>query len=223
MSNAAVVLASGGLDSTVVAAIATSECKSLTLVTFDYGQRHRREVEAAAAVANYYAAEQVVVKLNSGAWGGSALTDPSIELPMAREINSSIPPTYVPARNLIFLSVALGIAEARDADFVYIGVNTLDYSGYPDCRQAFIEAFEDAARLGLKRGVEGNPILIKTPLINMNKADIVREGIRIEAPLRLTWSCYAGGIAPCGTCDACVLRARGFSEAGVPDPALTGD
>lgn len=223
MSGTAVVLASGGLDSTVVAAIAASECESLTLVTFDYGQRHEREIEAAVAVAKHYEVEQVIVTLNADAWGGSALTDPAIEIPMEREIDTSIPPTYVPARNLIFLSVALGIAETRDADAVYIGVNALDYSGYPDCRREFVEAFEDAARLGLKRGVEGNPISIKTPLIAMTKAEIVREGIRTKAPLKLTWSCYSGGHAPCGMCDACVLRARGFSEAGVPDPALTSD
>lgn len=221
MSGGAVVLASGGLDSTVVVAIAAAEHKNMTLVTFDYGQRHDREIEAAAAVANHYGFEQIIVTLNAGAWGGSALTDPAAEIPMDREIDASIPPTYVPARNLIFLSVALGIAETCDADAVYIGVNALDYSGYPDCRPEFIEAFESAARLGLKRGVEGNPIAIKTPLIDMTKAEIAREGIRIGAPIALTWSCYSGGRSPCGMCDACRLRARGFSEAGIADPALT--
>lgn len=223
MNGSAVVLASGGLDSTVVAATAATEHESLTLVTFDYGQRHAREIEAAAAVAKYYGAEQVIVKLDAGAWGGSALTDLAIEVPMGREIDDAIPVTYVPARNLIFLSVALGIAETRDADAVYIGVNALDYSGYPDCRPAFIEAFETAARFGLKRGVEGNPISIKTPLIDMTKAEIAREGIRTNAPIELTWSCYSGGRSPCGMCDACVLRAKGFSEAGVQDPALSSD
>lgn len=190
------------------------------MVTFDYGQRHDRELEAAAAVAEHYGAEQVAVTLNADAWGGSALTDPAIEIPLDREIDASIPPTYVPARNLIFLSVALGIAETRDADAVYIGVNALDYSGYPDCRPEFIDAFESAAKLGLRRGVEGRPISIKTPLIAMTKAEIVQEGIRNGAPLDLTWSCYSGGRSPCGMCDACVLRARGFSEAGIADPAL---
>lgn len=221
MTATAIVLASGGLDSTVVAAISKSECENMTLVTFDYGQRHDREIEAAKAVAKHYDAEQVIVTLNAGSWGGSALTDPAVEIPLEREIDSSIPATYVPARNLIFLSVALGIAETRDADAVYIGVNALDYSGYPDCRPEFIEAFEAAAKLGLKRGVEGDPISIKTPLIGMTKAEIVNEGIRTNAPLELTWSCYSGGHSPCEMCDACVLRARGFSEAGVQDPALT--
>jgi 7-cyano-7-deazaguanine synthase len=128
--------------------------------------------------------------------------------------------TYVPARNLIFLSVAMGVSEARDADAVYLGVNALDYSGYPDCRPEFVRSFATTAALALKRGVEGRPVEIRTPLIDLTKAQIVRLGLDVGAPLELTWSCYRGGPAPCGACDACRLRAKGFAEAGVADPAL---
>ena len=134
--------------------------------------------------------------------------------------SEGIPTTYVPARNSIFLAVALGVAEARDLDAVWIGVNAIDYSGYPDCRPEFVEAFRGVARTGQKRGVEGNPVELRTPLIECTKDQIVRLGLAHDAPLRLTWSCYLGGERPCGTCDACELRARGFAAAGVPDPAL---
>src|SRR5207237_4049511 len=155
----------------------------------------------------------------AGAWGGSALTDGSIAVPAAGVSDpSAIPATYVPARNLIFLSVAVGVAEARHADTVYLGVNALDYSGYPDCRPEFVESFRATAALALKRGVEGRPVKIRTPLIDRTKADIVRVGVEVDAPLHLSWSCYHGGVAPCGRCDACALRAKGFAEAGVPDP-----
>ena len=132
-----------------------------------------------------------------------------------------IPVTYVPARNSIFLAVALGVAEARRLDAVWIGVNAIDYSGYPDCRPEFIEAFRGVAATGQKRGVEGDPIAIRTPLIECTKSEIIRIGLRLDAPLALTWSCYRGGDEPCGTCDACALRARGFADAGVDDPSLT--
>ncbi|HWW53333.1 MAG TPA: 7-cyano-7-deazaguanine synthase, partial [Acidimicrobiales bacterium] len=133
----------------------------------------------------------------------------------------SIPVTYVPGRNLIFLAVAMGVAEARHADDVWLGVNALDYSGYPDCRPEFIASFEATAALALKRGVEGNPVAVRAPLVDLSKADIVRLGLDIGAPLHLTWSCYRGGAVPCGDCDSCHLRAKGFAEAGVADPALT--
>jgi 7-cyano-7-deazaguanine synthase len=188
-------------------------------LTFDYGQRHRNELDHAAGVAGYFRSEHLVVELNTSAWGGSALTDPSMTIPKGGT-EGGIPATYVPARNSIFLSVALGVAEARGLDAVWIGVNAIDYSGYPDCRPEFIEAFRGVAATGQKRGVEGNPIEIRTPLIELTKADIVRLGIERHAPLQLTWSCYEGGDRPCGVCDACLLRARGFSEAGVDDPAL---
>jgi 7-cyano-7-deazaguanine synthase len=188
-------------------------------LTFDYGQRHRTELDRSAGVAGHYRSDHLVVQLDTSAWGGSALTDPSIDVPEGGG-GDGIPVTYVPARNSIFLAVALGVAEARGLDAVWIGVNAIDYSGYPDCRPEFIEAFRGVAATGQKRGVEGNPVAIRTPLIDRTKADIVRLGVETGAPLQLTWSCYLGGDTPCGRCDACVLRAQGFAEAGVVDPAL---
>ncbi len=215
-----IVVLSGGLDSTVCTALAAREGPVLAL-TFDYGQRHRIELERAAAVARHYGGEQLVVRLDASQWGGSALTDGAIDVPDHQAAGSGIPVTYVPGRNLIFLAVAMGVAEARDADAVYLGVNALDYSGYPDCRPEFVRSFEATAALGLKRGVEGRPVAIRTPLIDLTKAGIVRLGLLLGAPLELSWSCYRGGSdRPCGTCDACALRAKGFAEAGVDDPAL---
>ncbi len=219
MSGHLVVL-SGGLDSTVCMALATAESGAPPLaLTFDYGQRHRTEIDRAAGVAGHYRSEHLVVALDTRAWGGSALTDPSIAVPSGGG-EEGIPVTYVPARNSIFLAVALGVAEARELDAVWLGVNAIDYSGYPDCRPEFIDAFRGVAATGQKRGVEGNPVDIRTPLIASTKADIVRMGFDLEAPLALTWSCYLGGDRPCGQCDACRLRALGFAEAGADDPAL---
>ncbi|HEY6624404.1 MAG TPA: 7-cyano-7-deazaguanine synthase QueC [Acidimicrobiales bacterium] len=223
------VVLSGGLDSTVCMALADRERDGnpLLAVSLDYGQRHRNELDHAAGVAGHYRAEHLIVRLDTSAWGGSALTDDSIAVPTTSaaaradgRTDEGIPVTYVPARNSIFLAVALGVAEARQLDAVWIGVNAIDYSGYPDCRPEFIEAFRGVAATGQKRGVEGNPVRIATPLIELTKAEIVRLGIELDAPLYLTWSCYQGGDRPCGVCDACVLRERGFAEAGVDDPAL---
>ena len=215
---------SGGLDSTVCLALAAERAhprERLVALTFDYGQRHRIELDRAAAVAAHFGADHLVVHLDASAWGGSALTDAAIDVPDAGGATTeAIPVTYVPARNLIFLSVAMGVAEARGVDAVTIGVNALDYSGYPDCRPEFISSFAATAALALKRGVEGNPIEVRTPLLQLSKADIVRLGVSVNAPLELTWSCYRGDDRPCATCDACVLRAKGFAEAGVADPAL---
>lgn len=221
------MILSGGLDSTVCLALAAEEehpGEPLVALTFDYGQRHRVELERAAAVADRYGADHLVVRLDASSWGGSALTDTTIDVPDAADgsdgAGGAIPVTYVPARNLIFLSVAMGVAEARDLDAVSIGVNALDYSGYPDCRPEFIASFAATAGLALKRGVEGRPIAVRTPLLDLTKADIVRLGISLDAPLELTWSCYRGDDAPCATCDACALRAKGFASAGHSDPAL---
>ncbi len=216
------VVLSGGLDSTVCMGIATAERGRPPLaLTFDYGQRHRTEVDRAAGIAGHYRAEHLVVALDTRPWGGSALTDPAIAVPTGSEgVPAEIPATYVPARNLVFLSVALGVAEARDLDAVWIGVNAVDYSGYPDCRPEFVDAFRRAGELALKRGVGGRPVEVRTPLIDSTKAEIVRAGVALGAPLGLTWSCYEGGATPCGACDACRLRARGFAEAGVADPAV---
>ena len=201
-------------------ALAARDGDDVVALTFDYGQRHGVEIERARMVAERYGAEWLCVRLDASRWGGSALTDSSMAVPVDGVDTDVIPATYVPARNLIFLSVAMGVAEARDADAVYLGVNALDYSGYPDCRPEFIESFRGTAALALKRGVEGQPVDIRTPLIDLTKADIVRLGVDLDAPLHLSWSCYHGGPAPCGRCDACALRAKGFAEAGVPDPAL---
>lgn len=219
------MLLSGGLDSTVCLALAVRQASAVTALTVDYGQRHRVELAGAAKVAAALRAEQVVVELDLSAWGGSALTDDAIAVPDHAAISSggtspAIPVTYVPARNLIFCALACGVAETHECDSVYLGVNALDYSGYPDCRPEFVAAFQQAAALGLKRGVEGRPLEFHTPLINRTKAQIVALGVELDAPLELTWSCYRGGAAPCRSCDSCVLRAKGFSEAGVADPAL---
>ncbi|HEX2849090.1 MAG TPA: 7-cyano-7-deazaguanine synthase QueC [Acidimicrobiales bacterium] len=217
------VILSGGLDSTVCMAAADRDGGADVALSFAYGQRHAVELERAAAVAHHYGAEHLVVALDASQWGGSALTDSSIDVPDfvgAGDGPGPIPVTYVPARNLIFLAVAMGVAEARDLDAVYLGVNALDYSGYPDCRPEFVASFAETARLALKRGVEGRPVEVRTPLIDLSKAAIVRLGVELGAPLELTWSCYRGGSTPCGTCDSCVLRARGFADAGIADPAL---
>ena len=220
MTRSLVVL-SGGLDSTVCAALAARDGELALAVTFDYGQRHRIELDRAAQIASHFGVDQLVVRLDASQWGGSALTDSSIAVPESGAGQAdAIPITYVPARNLVFLSIAVGIAEARDIDAVVIGVNALDYSGYPDCRPEFIESFAATAALALKRGVEGRPVDIRTPLVNLTKAEIAAQGSELRAPINLTWSCYRGGPEPCGTCDACVLRAKGFAEAGLDDPAL---
>jgi 7-cyano-7-deazaguanine synthase len=223
-----IVILSGGLDSTVCMAIsAVIRGRPPIALTFDYGQAHRIEIARAEKIAAHYSAEHLIVSLDTGAWGGSALTDPSIAIPDASDHSSraeddepSIPVTYVPARNTIFLAVALAVAEAKGSDVVYIGVNALDYSGYPDCRPEYLDAFRRVAELGQRRGLEGRPVEISAPLIDKSKADIVRLGAELDAPLALTWSCYRGGHAPCRSCDACTLRAKGFSEAGIADTSL---
>ncbi len=213
------VVLSGGLDSTVCMALAAETGSPPLALSFDYGQRHRAELDHAAGVAGHYRSEHLVVRLDTSAWGGSSLTDLARPVPLGGA-GPGIPTTYVPARNSIFLAVALGVAEARDLDAVWIGVNAIDYSGYPDCRPEFVDAFRRVAETGQRRGVEGRPVAIRTPLIERTKAEIVRLGLELGAPLQLTWSCYLDGQDPCGRCDACLLRSRGFAEAGVADPAL---
>jgi 7-cyano-7-deazaguanine synthase len=218
----ALVLLSGGLDSMVVAGLAREAGYRLFALTIDYNQRHRIELEAAARVARALGAERhVILPVNLSAFGGSALTDSAIAVPKDG-VDGSIPPTYVPARNMIFLSLALGWAEASGARDLFIGVNALDYSGYPDCRPKFIAAFEAAATAATKAGVEGQPFRIHTPLIAMSKADIAAEAARLGLDVALSWSCYDPTPAgrPCGLCDSCRLRAKGFAEAGLTDSAL---
>lgn len=215
----AVVIFSGGLDSTVCLGLATSQFDKVFALSFDYGQRHSRELRSAKQIiARYPEVEHLVVNFDAGKWGGSSLTDATKAIP--ESLSDEIPNTYVPARNIIFLSFALSVAEAKEAEAVYIGVNALDYSGYPDCRPEFIEAFEKVAELGQKRGIEGNPVKVLTPLIKLTKAGIVKKAIELGVPVELTWSCYQGGESPCGVCDSCRLRQKGFFEAGITDPAL---
>ena len=216
----AVVLLSGGLDSTTVAAIAREAGFGLLALTIDYNQRHRIELGHAARVAEAMGAvRHIVLPLDLTGFGGSALTA-DIAVPKSG-VEPGIPVTYVPARNTIFLSVALGWAEAAGARDLFIGVNALDYSGYPDCRPEFIAAFETMANAATKAGVEGQRFTVHTPLAAMTKADIVREGARLGVDFGLTWSCYDPTPAgrPCGACDSCRLRAKGFAEAGIADPA----
>ena len=219
----AVVLVSGGLDSMVSAALAREAGYRLLVLSIDYNQRHRVELAAARRVATELGAERhVVLPLDLSAFGGSALTD-DIDVPkdgVGAEGQGGIPVTYVPARNTIFLSLALGWSEAAGARDLFIGVNALDYSGYPDCRPEFILAFEGLAELATKAGVEGAPFRIRAPLQHMTKADIAREGARLGIDMGLSWSCYdpAPGGLHCGLCDSCRLRAKGFKEAGIADP-----
>jgi 7-cyano-7-deazaguanine synthase len=212
----AVVLLSGGLDSTTCLAVALGEGYESYPLSFDYGQRHRRELECARLVAEYYGIKSHrVIRMDNV--GGSALTDPCIEVPEYSG-EGSIPSTYVPARNIIFLSYAAGYAEVTGAEAIFIGVNAIDYSGYPDCRPEFIEAFEEMIRVGTKSGVEGTGVKILTPLIKLTKAEIIRLAHDLNAPLHLTTSCYNGQETACGVCDSCVLRLKGFKEAGLSDP-----
>ena len=218
-----VVLLSGGLDSATVGAIAREQGFDLYALTLRYGQRHAIEAEAAARVAkSLQVAQHVFQTIDLRAFGGSALTD-AIEVPKAAEISQigdGIPVTYVPARNTIFLAMALGFAEVVGSTDIFIGVNAVDYSGYPDCRPDFIAAFEQMANLATKAGVEGAGFKIHAPLINMSKADIIREGHRLGVDFSMTHSCYdpvPDGLA-CGHCDSCLLRKQGFEQAGLPDP-----
>lgn len=219
----AVVLLSGGLDSMVAAGIARERGFRLLALTVDYNQRHMVELGAARRIASTLGADRhVILPINLSQFGGSALTA-DIAVPKAG-VGADIPVTYVPARNTIFLSLALGWAEAGGARDIFIGVNALDYSGYPDCRPEFIAAFQAMADLATKAGVEGGGFTIHAPLQNMTKADIVREAHRLGLDAGMSWSCYdpAPGGLHCGLCDSCRLRAKGFEEAGLPDPTRYG-
>ena len=218
----AVVLLSGGLDSATCLAIAQRQGFETTCLSIDYGQQHGIEVERARRVAEASGSALRLVRLDLRAIGGSSLTD-EIPVPKGRsaaEMASGIPPTYVPARNTVFLALALGLAEAIGARDIFIGVNAIDYSGYPDCRPEFIRAFESLARLATRVGVEGAQFSIHAPLAGMTKAQIIREGARLGVDYSLTHSCYdpAPDGAACGQCDSCQLRWRGFTEAGITDP-----
>lgn len=222
MQQKAVVLLSGGLDSSTALAIAYQQGFELYTLSFDYGQRHQREVEAAAAIArHYHVLEQKTVHIDLRAFGGSALTS-DIAVPHSRtieEMGQDIPITYVPARNTIFLSFALAYAEVRGANDIFLGINAIDYSGYPDCRPEYLEAYEQMANLATKASIQdGRRVHIHAPLLRMGKADIIRAGVELGVPYQATWSCYEGDELACGTCDSCLLRLAGFSEAGLQDP-----
>jgi 7-cyano-7-deazaguanine synthase len=213
----AVVLLSGGLDSAVTAYAAKADGRAVIALTVDYGQRHKREIECARKIAEAVGAlEHKVIQLDLTEFGGSALTDPKIEVPDS--CAAGIPATYVPARNTILLSLALAYAEAAGADEIHIGVNSVDYSGYPDCRPRFIRAFQELAYVATKRAVEGAITTVKTPLISLSKKQIIELGARLGVPFELTTSCYRGGKRACGTCASCRLRREGFKQAGVKDP-----
>jgi 7-cyano-7-deazaguanine synthase len=219
----AVVLLSGGLDSTTVLAIARAEGLDCHCLTVDYGQRHRVEIDAARRVADDLgAASHRIITLDLRAIGGSALTD-DIEVPKDQELESGeVPVTYVPARNTVLLSLLLGLAEVVEADQLFIGANAVDYSGYPDCRPAFLHAFESLAAVATVAGAEhGVRFRVRAPLLELSKADIIRRGLSLGVDYSLTWSCYdpTPDDLPCGHCDSCILRVRGFEKVGIKDPA----
>ena len=221
MKNKAVILLSGGLDSVTALAIAQSQGYECHALSFDYGQRHRAELDAVQRILNQFDnVSHKVIHLDLDQIGGSALTDMDIDVPMSP--TSGIPITYVPARNTIFLSLALGWAEVLSADAIFIGVNAVDYSGYPDCRPEYIKAFQLLANLATKQGFEGKTIKLETPLIHLSKAEIIKKGVELGIDYSLTVSCYAAdpeGRA-CGQCDSCRLRAAGFIDAKVNDPTI---
>ena len=220
----AVVLLSGGLDSATAAAWAAREGFSLSALSIDYGQRHRVELDAARAVARALGiTDHVVLPIDLAAFGGSALVDPAIPVPKGRDeaaIASGIPATYVPARNTVFLALALAMAETRGADAIVLGINAVDYSGYPDCRPEYLAAFARMATLATKAGVEGQPLEFLAPLVDLTKEAIIRLGLSLGLDYGLTTSCYDPGAdgRPCGSCDSCRIRAAGFTAAGAVDP-----
>jgi len=221
----AVVLVSGGLDSATVLYLAKSKGYQCFCLIFDYGQKHRREIRAAKHIASLTGCAYQVLKI-SLPWKGSSLLAKGKEIPScivklnARRVKQNIPSTYVPGRNIIFLSFALSYAEVIKAGTIFIGVNALDYSGYPDCRPAFMRAFSKVAACGTKAGSLKSGISICAPLIKKNKSEIIKLGVSLKVPFGLSWSCYRGGRAPCGACESCFYRAKGFKEARLLDPAL---
>jgi 7-cyano-7-deazaguanine synthase len=218
----AIVLLSGGLDSSTVLALAKERGYDVVALTFDYGQKHKRELNSSRKMVRHFKAkEHMIIPLSLGELLRSSLTRESMSIPENRteeEISSCVPSTYVPSRNIIFLSIAASIAESRGAEAVFIAANSVDFSGYPDCTAEFMSAFQRALDIGTRAGREGRGIRIEAPILTKSKGDIVREAIRLKVPMEDTWSCYKGGVKACGKCDSCLLRLRGFSEAGIRDP-----
>ncbi len=216
----AIALLSGGLDSATAAALAIEAGHRVIGLSFDYGQRHRRELAAAAAVAGALSLEEHhVIAVNLAAWGGSALTDPAIPVPEDGVHEGRIPSTYVPGRNTVFIALGLSLAEARGAGTLVLGVNAVDYSGYPDCRPDYLAAFQTLANLASKAGREGHGARLWAPLVRWDKTTIVREALRLGVPIAATWSCYGGGDLPCGRCDSCRIRDAALTAAGRADLA----
>ncbi|MDP3789332.1 MAG: 7-cyano-7-deazaguanine synthase QueC [Candidatus Omnitrophota bacterium] len=215
----AVVLLSGGMDSATVLHMALNKGYEADCLIFDYGQRHGKEIGQAVKIAKSAGCNYKIIKLPFS-WGGSRLLNKKARLPKqdVKNIGKGIPPTYVPARNTVFLSVAASMAEATGADAIFIGANAVDYSGYPDCRPGYFKAFKTLLKEGTRRGVSGRSIKIITPLIGKTKSEIIKIGSRLKVPYHLTWSCYAGGKVACMECDSCRLRKKGFDESGIKDP-----
>ena len=216
----AVVLLSGGLDSATTAAIAIAEGYETIALSFRYGQRHEKELEAAKKIAKALKIkEHFVIDVALSQWGGSSLTDESISIPNEGVQSDLIPSTYVPGRNTVFIAIALSLAEAKNAQAIYLGINAIDYSGYPDCRPEYLAAYQQLANLSSKAGVEGNAPQLVAPLVKDSKVDIVRRALALNVPIADTWSCYQGRETPCGVCDSCRIRDRALIEAGREDLA----
>ena len=216
----AVVLLSGGLDSATTAAIAKTDGYEVIALSFRYGQRHERELTAASRIAEILEISQHhIVDINLGSWGGSSLTDRMMDLPTDGIDPDIIPSTYVPGRNTVFIAIALSLAEAQKASSIYLGINAVDYSGYPDCRPEYLKAYQNLIALSSKVGIEGNSIQLIAPLVRNSKIDIVRQAIALGVPINETWSCYQGDIEPCGVCDSCRLRDEALIAAGYPELA----
>ena len=218
----AVILLSGGLDSATTAAIALADGWEAIALSFRYGQRHSRELEAAENIAKTLKiSEHFIVDVNLSSWGGSSLTDPSWVVPQDGVKPGVIPSTYVPGRNTVFIAIALSLAEAKKAEAIYLGINAVDYSGYPDCRPEYLQAYQQLANLSSKIGTEGKAPQLVAPLIEDSKVDIVRRALSLGVPIELTWSCYEGDQSPCGLCDACRIRDLALIKAGYPQLATT--
>ncbi|MDR2866361.1 MAG: 7-cyano-7-deazaguanine synthase QueC [Methanomassiliicoccaceae archaeon] len=215
----AIVLLSGGLDSAVTLALSVSHGNETVALSFRYGQRHARELDSAKDIAKHYDTEHFIVDIDLSAFRSSLIGNTGKVEKDRENIGGDIPPTYVPARNIIMMSIAAGLCESEGADRIYIGANSVDYSGYPDCREEFFMSFGEMLRKGTKAGAEGHPIRIETPILNMSKSEIIGLGKRMNVPMHLTWSCYSGGKKACGRCDSCILRLKGFRDAGYRDEA----
>jgi 7-cyano-7-deazaguanine synthase len=220
MTKTAVVLLSGGLDSATAAAQAIADGYTVIALSLFYGQRHDRELEAAKQIVQHLEiSEHFTIDVNLAQWGGSSLTDEAIAVPTEGVVADVIPSTYVPGRNTVFLAIALSLAEAKNAEAIYLGINAVDYSGYPDCRPEYLEAVQKLAALSSKAGLEGHAPKLVAPLVMDSKVDIVQRALRLGVPIALTWSCYQGGTEPCGACDSCRIRDRALIEAGQADLA----